>query len=437
MPSDKLQDAFYKALEEFPVLAGIIHTSKDGQPAVIVDKDNLNMPEYKESSSDVHFNDIREAGFDWSQWPEGVCTTGSIAMPGDDGKIKLANVHIVRLKENSGVIVFLNIPHYVVDGVGYFAFVNRWAQLCKQGSSRAEEAAGFVVDRSLIVSSLPAQRKPLDDVILSIYGTPSLFAAWLAWLSPNMRGRVLNKASTMVDSQTRLFHISSGMLDQMRSSVRPFVPEEIRVSDNDLVVALVARTIAQAQNANALANSTKGWRSCATAAQTVSLVVDIRHRLGISNANYTGNALMSQAFNTPLDHMEAPTNPENLAEMVAKVRRTVDNIDAPLIHEFIDMINSQPSCFTRPMTFAATHPASLLFSNQTRFRMYEADFGDGKPAWVSLPPKFGVNIVALMPCRDKDGVNIYMTTTTPDMEHILLDTYWCHVAIGLLPRPTD
>ncbi|KAJ1941159.1 hypothetical protein FBU59_003582, partial [Linderina macrospora] len=131
--------------------------------------------------------------------------------------------------------------------------------------------------------------------------------------------------------------------------------------------------------------------------QGIALICDIRHRIGMSDTDYTGNALTSQSILNSLEQIETPTTAASLAPIVESVRRAVDDLDAPLIAGFFDLINSQPKCFTRPIAYAASHKANLIVSNQTRFKMYDADFGNGAPALVTPIPKFVANIIAFMP----------------------------------------
>ncbi|KAJ1962310.1 hypothetical protein GGI12_002720, partial [Dipsacomyces acuminosporus] len=65
MPSDNLQQAFYKALQQFPILVGHIKETEHGMASAVVDKDNLNMPEYRELASDVHYSELKAASFSW------------------------------------------------------------------------------------------------------------------------------------------------------------------------------------------------------------------------------------------------------------------------------------------------------------------------------------------------------------------------------------
>ncbi|KAJ2473616.1 hypothetical protein GGI02_000722 [Coemansia sp. RSA 2322] len=131
MPSAVLQASLYTALKDFPLLLGHIKDGPGGLAKIVVDKHGLNLPEFVESESSIHYQSLKEAQFKWSTWPKGVATVGPTTAPNKHGAIKLLNVHIVRLHEDSGLILFCNIPHYILDGFGYYAFLSHWAAICR------------------------------------------------------------------------------------------------------------------------------------------------------------------------------------------------------------------------------------------------------------------------------------------------------------------
>ncbi|KAJ2044588.1 hypothetical protein H4S04_006131 [Coemansia sp. S16] len=61
MRAEQLRESFYMALLEFPIIVGHLETDGSGHAKVVVDPDNLNIPEFLESQSSVHFRDLRTA----------------------------------------------------------------------------------------------------------------------------------------------------------------------------------------------------------------------------------------------------------------------------------------------------------------------------------------------------------------------------------------
>ncbi|KAI8317932.1 hypothetical protein GQ54DRAFT_323532 [Martensiomyces pterosporus] len=441
MPSEQLKTAFYLALQMFPILAGHLKQNKSGRFSMVVDKDNLNMPEYLESTSDVHYNDIKFAGFDRRAWPSGVATVGPVMAPDANGIIKTANTHIVRLKDNSGLILFLSIIHCVVDGFAYFAFLNQWAAECKAVRDGAVEVprplVEFTFDRSIIEQNLQTERKQLDATMSSIFARPSLLSKWLTWLSPEMRGTMLRFLVSLTATETHVFHIADSTLETLRSSVREFVPEGMRLSDNDVLVALLSKTFAQAQRSAKERGGnivTRALGSVGSAAlgllfgveehQVASMTCDIRPRIGIADKNYIGCPQIFLFVSNPLDELLTPTTAESLASTASNVRKLVDNLDAPYVRAFIDAMGSAPSSFTKTAAYIMKHPTLLLTSNHTRFRMFEADFGDGPQDWVAFINERPATVI-LMPCPPPmKGVNISICAEAPVFNEILANTFW-------------
>ncbi|KAJ2484502.1 hypothetical protein IWW37_006143, partial [Coemansia sp. RSA 2050] len=131
MPSELLHDSFIVALLDFPILVGHLEIDGSGRARVVVDNNNLNIPEYRESQCDMHFRDLQALKFSWDVLPAGVAATGSVTTADTDGVIKLANIHVVRLQDSSGLVLFISTTHAIFDGIGYCKFVNRWAEIAK------------------------------------------------------------------------------------------------------------------------------------------------------------------------------------------------------------------------------------------------------------------------------------------------------------------
>ncbi|KAJ2010361.1 hypothetical protein IWW57_006966, partial [Coemansia sp. S610] len=165
MPSNMLQASLYSALKEFPLLLGHVRDGPGGQAKVVVDKHDLNLPEFVESESSIHFQSLKDAQFEWSAWPRGVATVGPITTPNKHGTVKLLNVHVVRLRDNSGLVLFCNIPHIILDGFGYYIFLSHWAALCRAsispGSTSDAGRVSYVFDRAFVDGRLQGQRRPL------------------------------------------------------------------------------------------------------------------------------------------------------------------------------------------------------------------------------------------------------------------------------------
>ncbi|KAJ2372441.1 hypothetical protein IW150_004112 [Coemansia sp. RSA 2607] len=374
----------------------------------------------------------------------------SEALPGVDGRIKLLNVHVVRMSDNSGVIIFVNIPHYVVDGTGFFSFVELWGTLCRaermQDSELAKTAIArnYCFDRGIIARHLPDDRKPLDTDTLDVYTGFNPVADWLAWLSPNTRSQLLDRAKFSANIVSHTFRVSQQSLELLCEQVSKYMPGGQNPTPTHVFAALVSKTVARAhkqcdEKKLKLTMSVGGVFGLITHAlklplrlvfgkekyQSLNLLADMRHPLGLVDQNYMGNGLLPHNTKCPLDVLEKDTSPESLAEATAIVSSIYSNADSSLVGSFIDMISARPSCFTRPMVYLATHPKLLVITNETAFKLYKADFGNGLPEWTCTIPSFVANFVGFLPSPPPStDIVVNITMKKQVMNYILKDEFW-------------
>ncbi|KAJ1892347.1 hypothetical protein LPJ81_005576, partial [Coemansia sp. IMI 209127] len=428
MASDVLKAGFYKALSHFPILVGHLQPDGVGGMNVVVDRNNLNMPEYLESnSSTVSFETMRKHNFHWSAWPEGVATVGGIATANSAGVIKLLNVHVVRV--NGGLILFINIPHYVVDGVGYFEFAALWGEMCRTGGTTDRR---YCFDRSVIAQNIPEERTPLNEETIAVYAGFNPVADWLAWLAPETRGWLLSKAQFTAGVSSSTFRVARAKIDELRAQVNEYVAAGEALDDACVLATLVAMMAAHAHRDCALEQPQRGIVASAIGRVTgivislvspepthrpVMMLSDLRKGLRLERYNYTGNVLLP--FNTPcpIAMLEVPINPETLAQTARIVTRTYTATDPPTIGAFVDMVTRNPYCFTRPMMFMQSNPKAVVVTNELDFDIYSVDFGYGQPEWACAVPSFVANFVAIMPSPPPGidiVVNIIMKSTVLD-----------------------
>ncbi|KAJ2607838.1 hypothetical protein H4S08_004679, partial [Coemansia sp. RSA 1365] len=245
--------------------------------------------------------------FAWNALPECAATVGAFPTRGGGGVLKLVNVNIIRLKDNSGLVLFISIPHYVMDGVGYCAFVNRWAEVCNWMRSGLPTAdlpnRTYSFNRSIIAQSMPEKQTFLYPAMQKIYNTPRYIGSIMAKLSPELRGDILVGSNCHVDATGRLFHISRLSLNKLRDSVSTGTSCGKQFSDNDILTALISHVISCAVHECAnkpIKNEimkTAAKRICRCLVKKPSefltmLVLDIRPRLkGLKQAQYTGNCV--------------------------------------------------------------------------------------------------------------------------------------------------
>ncbi|KAJ2459771.1 hypothetical protein GGF42_001266 [Coemansia sp. RSA 2424] len=431
MSAEALSDSFYRTMQSFPIFAGRLKASGRGHTSIVVDASNPNMPDYTESSCDVHFDTLKESGFSWRAWPAGVATAGPMTMAGPSGEIKLINVHVVRMQDNSGVAIYFSIPHYILDGVAHMQVMKYWCQVHRLlQSGQLERLAGmpvFSVDRAIVQECLPKERRPVDELTHKTFTGFSFIAELLAWLSPKLRGWLLSTVIERQKAEAHLFHISKASLESLRTTVSALLPEAGAITDSELILSAAVKTLAQSQ---ALATGTGASPAKKDGATLpVAIIFEVREQLSMTLTNYAGNVLLPIITVTPLKMLETPTTPESLATMVSNFSVAVNSVDPGLAASHIEMVTPRPSCFTRPIAQFVTSKTATSFVYDLMPDMYEADFGNGRPSWVSPIEPFRANAVLLLTSRDTtDGLDVFMTSYPSVMEEVLKNEFWCDFA---------
>ncbi|KAI8873264.1 hypothetical protein GQ42DRAFT_142334 [Ramicandelaber brevisporus] len=449
MPTELLLSSLERALAEFPILQGHLVANTSGDFAVSVDSETVNKPKFGESHSNLHFADLRDKGYDWSLWPVDLLSKDVLMQAMADSIIKLLDIHVVRFRDDSGVAILVCIPHAVVDGRGYFAFVNRWAEICRQTATTADtsgvlSSSPLLVDRELVMQSVrDIKPSELGELAMAPY-QHSWFADILSYLSPARRGWLLSTLSGLAKADCHIFRIKQSTLDEIRDDIAEHVPKGVRISDNDIICGLVGKVFAQAQSSNRVQSATgiityatswlSSWFHDGTndAQQLLTVALDIRHRVGIP-LNYTGNSMLGVSVQNSLRDMASPITSKSLAEAALSVRRAVDSFDKRTIAAQVNVACDNPSWFTRPIVNLTSKQHSVIFSNQTRFEMYRCNFGYGRPARVAGAMSKSPNLVTIIPSGSgrAPSVDVMISATPCDMERIMGNEYWMS-KVGLI-----
>ncbi|KAJ2811219.1 hypothetical protein H4S07_002200 [Coemansia furcata] len=444
MPTELLRESFHTTLLDFPALVGRLEVDGSERAKIVVDKNNLNLPEFLVSQSSVHFRDFQASKFSWDALPDGVATVGPVTSANSSGDIKAANVHVVRLRDNSGVILFVSVAHYVFDGAGYCEFLNRWAELCRwmySDNAMSEPPTCYCTyERSSMFDKFPKDRKALDEPTMEMITATGSLARWLAWVSPSTRARLLGATLSLKSMAGHIFHIPTGTLAWLRASVREHLSSDERISDNDIITALLTMTVAQSvakcQRDSASASylsSLSSYLFLSTYTPVTSfytqVVIDARPRLsGLSAARYTGNSSVSRCLVSSMESMTSGSNEQSLALIAKSVRQLVTSVDAQYIGQFHDMIHKDTTCFMGPLIFGMARKPFKL-SNLSRLTMYHANFGNGIPAWMTPVRTIFPNSSFILPAHPStDGCFIYMSMTEQSMATILQNKFWMNIA---------
>ncbi|KAJ2081059.1 hypothetical protein H4R24_002630 [Coemansia sp. RSA 988] len=443
MPSGLLRAAFLRTLQDFPILAGRLMVDSDGRGSIVVDKENLNMPEYIESRGCVHYRFLEAAKFNWEAVPHKVPTVGVIPSRSSDGCIKMVNVHALRLRSNSGLVLFVNMPHCVVDGVGYSEFVNRWAEVCRwlqDGAASELPHRTYAFDRAIIDRAMPENMSPLNVPMRRAYACKSYLGRFLAWLSPEARGDLLTEGCKLSSTVGHVFYVPRQALEQLRSQLMAKRPQgqqqQRRLSDNDMLTALAGHVVSKSicdtedrEQRGALGTVARAAMramlgSCADEIM-ILMTADIRPRLrGLAQTQYIGGGITCLPIFHSLRAL-AEESGSQLGAACARVRQTVDTWHSGVISRIDHTLNSDPTSFGHALAQVLLHPHSMIITNQTRFPLYASDFGAGAPQWISPLPSFLPSFASVLPQHPGSaGYHVYISVERRLMSAILKNPLW-------------
>ncbi|KAI9503770.1 hypothetical protein GGI25_003846 [Coemansia spiralis] len=444
MPPDILKIAFYKALIDFPILAGYIKTDSNGSSYIEINKDNLNMPEYTDTDCDVDFEALRSSGYNTKLLPN-IFADKRIppAPPGlYGGHIKMAAVNIFRLKDFSGVALFISTSHCAVDGHGYCSFVGRWAEMARslqhlnlEGTPFPE--CTFIHNRSFHHIDKYNDCNELESSIQNFLSSGSFISRWMSRISSETRGRLFKGMSKLSKCKGLYFHISKDTLATLRESMKKYAGPDInRYSDNDILSALIIMTIGQdmrntadSKHDRSLAKtlcSSLGLKLGNTEDIMTMLAVDMRPRLGYQGImNFMGNLAFSRHVTISQDVLDTANITESLLAIASSIRLAVDSTNKEYVRQYKYMYNKEPDCHIRHMLHNIKHKNKIMISSRTRFPYYKMDFGAGDPAkarpmFLAFP-----NVVVIMPCHPEDnGYELAFSLSKDMVKKVLQNKLW-------------
>ncbi|KAJ1666508.1 hypothetical protein IW140_004159 [Coemansia sp. RSA 1813] len=433
VPSDVLETALYRTLEEFPVLAGRIKTGNDSRSFIDVDKNNLNMPVYTDSSCNVHFQTLKDADFDVRLLPvdySSACKTP--APPGIIGQcLKLAEFHVLRMKDDSGMCIFTSLSHSVFDGTAYSAFMNRWAEIsrCILAAQGQQDICDMEIpvrhfqhDRSILETEKDNGTDALEPEVCQMFTKSTVLSRWVAWLSPELRGRVFRYLLSSLNPQNYYIHLSSSAIEHLLQMVQPFAEPGIsHLSANDVITALLTILFAQALHETGRLDGEAGFLS--------SFPANIRPRVKrLANSNYVGNAVLVKAVGSPLDFLLQDCSPKILAAVACNIRRAVDGLDEQYCSQLGNLLYKNPSGIVNANMQTIAMNNAFASTNHSRFGYYEVDFGSGLP--VLVRPVFFVleNAVIIMPTRPgQDGHELVFVMASEVAKNMMEGEYWKYI----------
>ncbi|KAJ1665854.1 hypothetical protein IW140_002935 [Coemansia sp. RSA 1813] len=445
LPPEIIKASLFKTLEEFPILVGHLKSDADWKTYVDVDRDNLNTPEYSDSYCDVHFQEIKDSGFDTKMLPSTFIDARVIPVPPTltGSSIKLIRAHVFRFKENSGAVIFIMAAHNIFNGLGFHCFVARWAEISRWMHDAATNAAAvlptrrFVHDRSIIKDIRSSETDALESSLRNVMLASDPMAKILGWFSPNMRAMLLKHTGVTTEFINCSFHIPTDVIDTLQKDAQEFAPPDVpRYTKNDILVSLITIAIAQSTAwdehegkhplVSVLNRLFFGKFLSEPTEFTTSLPMDMRsHIKCLKGVAYTGNTTFQKGFTTSHELLNMQPSAQLVAELATRTHRVVASINERASHQYFGLLNRQPYGHLQYLLHQVKLRHMAYIANNTRSAFHTVDFGAGTPALVRPPSHGFPNLVIVLPGHpDVGGYEASFTLCREVAERIIKHKYW-------------
>ncbi|XP_061990339.1 stemmadenine O-acetyltransferase-like [Rosa rugosa] len=167
-----------------------------------------------------------------------------------------------------------------------------------------------------------------------------------------------------------------------------------------------------------MAEVAKEEESSSTRLYTVVYIMDLRSRFDSPLPQNSFGNYYRAATATP-----TLVDGEERGGLVRQVIEEIEKIDSKYMRKFQDGYKEHLDFMRRRMERAAKGElVTVTFSSLCRFPLYEADFGWGKPAWVSMASMRINNQIVFMDTKLADGIESYFSFKEEDMAKFELDS---------------
>ncbi|ORX66108.1 hypothetical protein DL89DRAFT_71939 [Linderina pennispora] len=433
MPGRQLEEGFYRTLALCPWFAGDIKPTRDGGMEVIVDKGNLNMPYYRESQSLVRFSKIQSSGFNRTTWPDDLVPVGPVpCIDRATGMVKLLHVHVVRLKDNSGVAISVNFNHGVADGTSVLNYFNRWADETRAlvtGVPVAE--ATFCFGADIIKRHLPSERASLSEASQKVLSSKSYVADFIMWLSLDKRRKLMSYLINSASPRGHLFRISRAKIDRLRNQVLEHLPHGTRLSTNDIISAVLHRVHEQVvtRKQQGWLESLMDWMNGAAGEHCTVVIADYRRHLGMAELNYMGNPVYGEVVLTPMHQAYQPITPKTISVVASQIRSLISALTLPRIGQTVDAFDSDEKHAADFFAVAMNHKLLTRTSNIASTKMYAADFGHGVQAFSTTHPELAMGLFVILPSPPPSKDILVSFCDAPSvMDSVLKNEFWSDIS---------
>ncbi|TQD89223.1 hypothetical protein C1H46_025216 [Malus baccata] len=282
-----------------------------------------------------------------------------------------------------GFAIGLCVSHRIADGLTSFTFVNRWAA---QANCDAQGKSNIIVGPDFSAASIFPPKNM--DGYLGV--------------------SIVNKKAIV----TKRFVFDGSKVQALRSRYEEsmnFSKTQKRPSKVEALSAFLWNIfLASRRERDCVAISNQ---SRTQTLYTVVYIMNLRARFDPPLPQHAFGNYYRAATATP-----TLVNGEESHRLVRQVIEEIENIDNNYMRRFQEGYREHFDFMRKRMErFAKGELVTLTFSSVCRFPIYDADFGWGKPAWVSMAAMDINNQIVFMDTKNGDGIESYFSLTEEDM----------------------
>ncbi|KAF2753864.1 transferase family protein [Pseudovirgaria hyperparasitica] len=418
MPRLRLEASLYASLWRFPILVG--RAMRSGTSiSIIVDPSDLNLPSFEETGSSTKFCEIREASFHRDSWPNGI----NVQDPRVNSSgttiasySKLLEVLIVRLAENSGVVIRIRIAHCVFDAKGCDQFYQDWANECSKRLPSHDPrryhlpllSRRFMYER-LRADLQPPAREPWNLMTYMVAGLSLLLRCLL-----EVFVLFSKKQDSAAVLESHLFRVKRSFIEGVQHEAAT-LSLGTKVSSNDVIVSLFTMAFFQSSYPPSVKSSPP---------ESLSAIVpcDFRHRLKVPE-RYSGSCAIGLYVTAPTSLLRLPISAkavQPIAEVALISRNTVTEVSQASIETFLKRALRVITLLGHRANVLYASMVCQAFSNQTRLGYYDTDFGNGRPEFIA-PMAYSNTVAVIMPSRPEANgdIDVFLTLRPWVMQQLL------------------
>lgn len=270
-------------------------------------------------------------------------------------------IHVVTFTDTT--LITVTFLHTVFDAMGLRYFLQAWTDVLSGAEDTIPPFLGFDEDTIEIkTEDVPPEQHVLSKTLFSRFqlGLFVLTSWWEIYWYPKVQDRILSIPHSFVQ------RLREKALQELEAQSSPPSPssssKDIFISDGDILLALVSKTLITALNPSP------------STPVLISNVFDIRAVLGIADTKagvYTSNATINAC--TPLDAATITQNP--ISTIALRTRCSLDKQRAPgQVHAMMALRKKALAETGYLPLVGVPGQISVLCTNWQRARFFELDF---------------------------------------------------------------